>query len=651
MPKPGKLGQIYVAVNARLDKFEKDLKKMKGQAKASSSKVQKTFDKINLKKAGRALLNFKTALVATAGAYGLGRLSKSFLDASRVTENYQLRLQALLGSTEKGTQLFKEMAEFAGRVPFEFREIMSAATQLSGVMSGGIEEIKQWMPLIADLAAVSGLGIQQTTEQVVRMYAAGAASADLFRERGITAMLGFQAGVSYTAEETRKRLIEAWKDPESKFKDATKEMANSWDGMMSMIQDKWFQFRNMIMGSGVYDYLKDRLGEINERFGDWLKTNEAFIEQEVPKYLDGIATSLSTIGRAAAWVVNDVNDLFKVLNAIEKVITKRGTTDILRGWFGVEVAADKPPPLPMLDEAEIKSGFDYWESRYRIIENLDKIRHQHFIDRITMEGEHYKTISLEILMALKKKEEEEEKARKESEQFWRDYHQMITKVAHALDEELIQAHYDVIEALENVETKTSETAKYMEEIWMETARNMQNAFSDFFYDAITGQLDSLRDYINAFVDSMARTVSSVLSSMMWESILGAISTSGTGTAANWSLATEGAKGLVFNQQGLVPFGRGGIIDKPTIFPFARGAGLMGESGPEAIMPLKRTASGDLGVQSEGGGGTNNFYIAAMDSQSFGDFLMRNQGAVVSTLLDASNMGSAAWQAAVKGGNV
>ncbi|MCU6272249.1 phage tail tape measure protein, partial [Escherichia coli] len=40
---------------------------------------------------------------------------------------------------------------------------------------------------------------------------------------------------------------------------------------------------------------------------------------------------------------------------------------------------------------------------------------------------------------------------------------------------------------------------------------------------------------------------------------------------------------------------GQVVSKPTLFPFARGAGLMGEAGPEAILPLRRGADGKLGV--------------------------------------------------------
>ena len=63
-----------------------------------------------------------------------------------------------------------------------------------------------------------------------------------------------------------------------------------------------------------------------------------------------------------------------------------------------------------------------------------------------------------------------------------------------------------------------------------------------------------------------------------------------------------AMGNVFAQNGIQKFARGGIVDKPTMFPFAKGIGLMGEAGPEAIMPLRRGRDGRLGVQAANGGG-------------------------------------------------
>jgi phage-related minor tail protein len=62
-----------------------------------------------------------------------------------------------------------------------------------------------------------------------------------------------------------------------------------------------------------------------------------------------------------------------------------------------------------------------------------------------------------------------------------------------------------------------------------------------------------------------------------------------------------AMGGVFYGGKVVPFASGGIFNRPTLFPMARGYGLMGEAGPEAVMPLKRGRDGRLGVEASGGG--------------------------------------------------
>ena len=70
-----------------------------------------------------------------------------------------------------------------------------------------------------------------------------------------------------------------------------------------------------------------------------------------------------------------------------------------------------------------------------------------------------------------------------------------------------------------------------------------------------------------------------------------------------------AKGGAFNKSGVTGFANGGaftnsVVNTPTLFAFARGGalGVMGEAGPEAIMPLQRGSDGSLGVQMYGGGG-------------------------------------------------
>ena len=57
---------------------------------------------------------------------------------------------------------------------------MSAATDLTAVITGGSEELNKLMPIILDISAATGIGVQETTSQMIRMYSAGAASEQLF---------------------------------------------------------------------------------------------------------------------------------------------------------------------------------------------------------------------------------------------------------------------------------------------------------------------------------------------------------------------------------------------------------------------------------------------------------------------------------------
>lgn len=62
-----------------------------------------------------------------------------------------------------------------------------------------------------------------------------------------------------------------------------------------------------------------------------------------------------------------------------------------------------------------------------------------------------------------------------------------------------------------------------------------------------------------------------------------------------------ADGAAFAAGRVTPFATGGVISQATAFPMRGGFGLMGEAGPEAIMPLSRGADGKLGVRAQTGG--------------------------------------------------
>lgn len=74
----------------------------------------------------------------------------------------------------------------------------------------------------------------------------------------------------------------------------------------------------------------------------------------------------------------------------------------------------------------------------------------------------------------------------------------------------------------------------------------------------------------------------------------------------------------FAKGGVVPFASGGVVAAPTYFATGAGAGLMGEAGAEAILPLRRGSDGSLGVAAGAGGGAVNvvFNVSTPDAPSF-----------------------------------
>lgn len=77
-----------------------------------------------------------------------------------------------------------------------------------------------------------------------------------------------------------------------------------------------------------------------------------------------------------------------------------------------------------------------------------------------------------------------------------------------------------------------------------------------------------------------------------------------------------ANGNVMDNGRIAAFADGGIVNSPVLFPMRGAMGLMGESGPEAIMPLARGADGKLGVRGGGGGTHVTVNISTPDMQGF-----------------------------------
>ena len=151
------------------------------------------------------------------------------------------------------------------------------------------------------------------------------------------------------------------------------------------------------------------------------------------------------------------------------------------------------------------------------------------------------------------------------------------------------------------------------EVFKNSFADMGNALIEF---TKTGKLN-FKGLIDSMIEGLIRYEMAEQSKMLYSifrpSLMSGINSLFGPTVSPQTLATSAnafninAKGGAYDA-GLRTFAKGGmftnsIVASPTLFKFAQGTGLMGEAGPEAIMPLKRDANGNLGVRGGSGGGS------------------------------------------------
>ena len=160
--------------------------------------------------------------------------------------------------------------------------------------------------------------------------------------------------------------------------------------------------------------------------------------------------------------------------------------------------------------------------------------------------------------------------------------------------------------LGTLEGQVHHTSREVQGLSRSFGGSLKRAFDGVVFDGLklSDALSGLaRQMVNATYNTAMKPISQAL---------------GGALAGGLSNLMPFADGASFAQGRVMPFATGGIVSGPTTFPMRGGTGLMGEAGPEAIMPLARGPDGRLGVAAQGGRGsvTVNMNISTPDAQSF-----------------------------------
>jgi phage-related minor tail protein len=160
--------------------------------------------------------------------------------------------------------------------------------------------------------------------------------------------------------------------------------------------------------------------------------------------------------------------------------------------------------------------------------------------------------------------------------------------------------------LDGVGGSMSEAGREASGMSRSVTSSIRRAFEGVIFDG---------DRLSDALASLGRGISDAALNNALAPVQGAV---GSGVQSILSGILPFAKGAAFGAGRVAAFARGGVVDGPTHFPMRGGVGLMGEAGPEAILPLARGVDGRLGVRGGGGGGAVHvtMNIATPDAESF-----------------------------------
>jgi hypothetical protein len=274
----------------------------KDRSKQALNGVQKSLGRLK-----NSVFNLRNAFLGL----GAGLVIRNLVNTGKQLESLRTRLKFLLKNTNEGAKAFENMTKFASKVPFSLEQIQSGAGILATVTDNA-NDLQKMLEITGNVASVTGLDFRTASEQIQRSFSAGIGSADIFREKGVRNMLGFKAGATVSIEETVQAFERVF-GKGGRFGNATDELAQTFEGTLSMIGDKVFNFKKVLLEAGFFEELKNQFGSLDK-----------FLEDNA-KQLDEIATSVGkNLAQGMVKVVNIGKDLIPTLQSIGKILKSIG---------------------------------------------------------------------------------------------------------------------------------------------------------------------------------------------------------------------------------------------------------------------------------------------------------------------------------------
>jgi len=289
----------------------------KDKSKQAFNRLQGTLSKVK-----GSIFNLKNAFIGL----GAGVVLKGIVSAGMQIEELGVQLEALFGSAKKGKEALDVVTKFAKTTPFELSNIQQGVTALATVSekaeSLGIS-FEELLKITGNTAVQLGGDFALASQQIQRSFSAGIGSADLFRDRAVTSMAGFTAGVKTSVDESIKGLAKAF-GTGGKFGELTNKLANTLKGTISNLKDAFFTIQTEI-ASGFFDELKKQLGDLKE----FTETNDQAIRRLSREMGENLAVAVLKLSDGIKFLTKNFRELLDVIGLL--LVAFGGWTKIIIG--------------------------------------------------------------------------------------------------------------------------------------------------------------------------------------------------------------------------------------------------------------------------------------------------------------------------------
>ena len=277
----------------------------------ANDKSKQAFNRVqgSIAKVKGAVFNLKNAFIGL----GAGLVVRSIVNTGIQIENLGVQLKALFGSAKEGQRALDIVTKFAKTTPFELENIQQGITALATVRkqaeSAGVS-FEELLKITGNTATVLGGDFALASLQIQRSFSAGIASAELFRERGVTAMAGFQQGVRTSVDQSIKGLARAFGSG-GEFGNLIEELSKTLSGTISNLKDTLFTFQVSIT-RGFFFELKEQLGDLKQ----FTEDNQFAIESLGVQVGEKLAVAIVKLSDSVKTLTQNFRDLQSIIGLL-----------------------------------------------------------------------------------------------------------------------------------------------------------------------------------------------------------------------------------------------------------------------------------------------------------------------------------------------